>query len=258
MRWISIVAILGAALLPASARLLCRPDRSTTTGLPSTTATTSVETLSTDSATATETSAIETTVTTFTESETATATTSFTTVTSAVTSEAATTTSEAHEPTNYIQNGDFEDSPNTDWSVRTSDIKNDPERARSGNKYVQYDIDNSVAVGGNQLNQTVNGLDTERLYRLTTYTTVFNTPAPVKDATTACVIEALQESMSIAQWRLDFTNLGTYHPYFVDFTPSDEDVTVTMRLRCTDGKKVTLSVGLDDVSMYDIGPKLVG
>ncbi|KAF5567516.1 hypothetical protein FNAPI_629 [Fusarium napiforme] len=257
MRWISIVAVLGAV---ASARPLCRPDRSTTTGLPSTTATTSVETLSTDSATATETSAVETTVTsaaTFTESETAT-TTGFTTVTSAVTSEAATTTSEAPEATNYIQNGGFEDSPNTDWSVRTSDIKDDPERARSGNKYVQYDVDDSEAVGGNQLNQTVNGLDTERLYRLTAYATVFNTPAPIKDANTICVIEALQESTSIAQWRLDFENLGTYKQYFVDFTPSDDDVTVTMRLRCSNGKKVTLSVGLDDVSLYDIGPKLVG
>ncbi|KAF5584418.1 uncharacterized protein FSUBG_12790 [Fusarium subglutinans] len=258
MRWISIAAILGVALLPASARPLCRPDRSTTTGLPSATATTSLETLSTDSATATETSAIETTVTTFTESETATATTGFTTVTSAVTSEAATTTSEAPEATNYIQNGGFEDSPNTDWSVRTSDIKGDSRRARSGNKYVQYDVDDSVAMGGNQLNQTVNGLDTERLYRLTAYATVFDTPAPVKEQSTICVIEALQESSSIAQWRLDFTNLGTYQSYSVDFTPSDEDVTVTMRLRCSDGKKVTLSVGLDDVSLYDIGPKLVG
>ncbi|KAF5692980.1 hypothetical protein FDENT_2418 [Fusarium denticulatum] len=261
MRWISVAAVLGAALLPASARPLCRPDRSTTTGLPSATATTSVETLSTESATATETSAIETTVTSatiLTESETATATTGFTTVTSAVTSEAATTTSEAPEPTNYIQNGDFEDSPNTDWSVRTSDIKNDPERARSGNKYVQYDVNDSEAVGGNQLNQTVNGLDTERLYRLTAYATVFNTPVPVKEESTICVIQALQGSMSIAQWRLDFTNLGTYKEYFVDFTPSDDDVTVTMRLRCSDGKKVTLSVGLDDVSLYDIGPKLIG
>ncbi|RBR19001.1 hypothetical protein FVER53590_10100 [Fusarium verticillioides] len=258
MRWISIVAVLGAV---ASARPLCRPDRSTTTGLPSTTATTSVETLSTESATATETLAIETTATsatTFTESETATATTGFTTVTTAVTSEAATTTSDAPEATNYIQNGDFEDSPNTDWSVRTSDIKDDPERAHSGNKYVQYDVDDSEAVGGNQLNQTVNGLDTERLYRLTAYATVFNTPAPIKDESTICVIQALQESTIIAQWRLDFTNLGTYKQYFVDFTPSDDDVTVTMRLRCSDGKKVTLSVGLDDVSLYDIGPKLVG
>ncbi|KAF5967212.1 hypothetical protein FCOIX_12063 [Fusarium coicis] len=279
MRWISIVAVLGAV---ASARPLCRPDRSTTTGLPSTTATTSVETLSTDSATATETSATEATVTsattftepetatattgfttvtsatTFTESETATATTGFTTVTSAVTSEAATTTSEAPEATNYIQNGGFEDSPNTDWSVRTSDIKGDAKLARSGNKYVQYDVDDSEAVGGNQLNQTVNGLSTERLYRLTAYATVFNTPAPVKDANTVCVIEALQESWSIAQWRLDFTNLGTYKQYVVNFTPSDDDVTVTMRLRCSNGKKVTLSVGLDDVSLYDIGPRLVG
>ncbi|KAG5747453.1 hypothetical protein H9Q70_009873 [Fusarium xylarioides] len=217
MRWISIAAVLGAALLPASARPLCRPDRSTTTGLPSTTATTSVETMSTESATATETSAIETTVTfvtTFTESETATATTVFTTVSTSAASEAATTT--------------------------------------------QYDVDDSEAVGGNQLNQTVNGLDTERLYRLTTYATVFNTPAPVKDESTICVIQALQESTTIAQWRLDFTDLGTYKPYHVDFTPFDEDVTVTMRLRCSDGKKVTLSVGLDDVSLYDIGPKLVG
>ncbi|SCV44862.1 uncharacterized protein FFB14_08338 [Fusarium fujikuroi] len=261
MRWISIAAVLSAALLPASARPLCRPDRSTTTGLPSTAATTGVETLSTDSATATETSAIETTVTfvtTFTESETATATTGFTTVTSAVTSDAATTTSEAPEPTNYIQNPDFEDTPNTDWSLRTSDIKNNPERARSGNKYVQYDVDDSEAVGGNQLNQTVNGLDTERLYRLTTYATVFSTPAPVKDESTICVIQALQESTILSQWRLDFTDLGTYKPLHVDFTPFDEDVTITMRLRCSAGKKVTFSVGLDDVSLYDIGPKLVG
>ncbi|KAI1059880.1 hypothetical protein LB506_008935 [Fusarium annulatum] len=261
MRWISIAAVLGAALLPATARPLYRPDRSTTTALPSTTATSGVETLSTESATATETSAIETTVTfvtTFTESETATATTGFT-VTSAVTSDAATTTtSEAPEPTNYIQNPDFEDTPNTDWSLRTSDIKNNPERARSGDKYVQYDVDDSEAVGGNQLNQTVNGLDTQRLYRLQTYATVFNTPAPVKDESTICVIQALQESTILSQWRLDFTALGSYQPLHVDFTPFDEDVTITMRLRCSAGKKVTLSVGLDDVSLYDIGPKLVG
>lgn len=122
----------------------------------------------------------------------------------------------------------------------------------------QYDVDDSEAVGGNQLNQTVNGLDIERLYRLTTYATVFNTPAPVKDASTICVIQALQESTILSQWRLDFTALGTYQPLHVDFTPFDEDVTITMRLRCSAGKKVTFSVGLDDVSLYDIGPKLVG
>ncbi|KAF4960707.1 hypothetical protein FGADI_786 [Fusarium gaditjirri] len=94
--------------------------------------------------------------------------------------------------------------------------------------------------------------------RLTTYATVFNTPAPVKDENTVCVIEALQESTSLSQWRLDFTDLGTYEPFSVNFTPVDEDVTITMRLRCTAGKKVTFSVGLDDVSLYDIGPKLVG
>lgn len=62
----------------------------------------------------------------------------------------------------------------------------------------------------------------------------------------------------MSQWRLDFTALGSYQPLHVDFTPFDEDVTITMRLRCSAGKKVTLSVGLDDVSLYDIGPKLVG
>lgn len=122
----------------------------------------------------------------------------------------------------------------------------------------QYDVDDSEAVGGNQLNQTVNGLDTQRLYRLQTYATVFNTPAPVKDESTICVIQALQESTILSQWRLDFTALGSYQPLHVDFTPFDEDVTITMRLRCSAGKKVTLSVGLDDVSLYDIGPKLVG
>jgi hypothetical protein len=62
----------------------------------------------------------------------------------------------------------------------------------------------------------------------------------------------------LSQWRLDFTDLGTYKPLFVDFTPFDEDITITMRLRCSAGKKVTLSVGLDDASLYDVGPKLVG
>ncbi|KAF4337113.1 hypothetical protein FBEOM_8963 [Fusarium beomiforme] len=244
MRWVSIAAILGAALLPASARPLCRPDRSTTTGLPSTTATaTSVETLSTD---------------------TATATTDFTTVTSAATSEATTiaevttTTTEAPEATNYIQNGDFEDTPNTDWSLRTGDIKTNPARAKSGDQYVQYDVNDAEAVGGNQLNQTINGLSTERLYRLTAYYTVFDIPAPVKESSTVCVIQALADSSVVGNWFLDFTNLNTYAPNHADFTPADEDVTVTLRLRCSAGKKVTLSVGLDDVSLYDIGPRLVG
>ncbi|KAF9777507.1 hypothetical protein IL306_004397, partial [Fusarium sp. DS 682] len=146
--------------------------------------------------------------------------------------------------------------PATNMCKSTSPIPSRP----IANSISQYDVTNSEAIGGNQLNQTVNGLDTQRLYRLSAYTTVFNTPAPVKDSNTNCVIQALSDSTILAQWPLDFTTekLGTYKENSVNFTPGDEDVTITLRLRCSDGKKVTISVGLDDVSMHDIGPKLVG
>jgi hypothetical protein len=106
--------------------------------------------------------------------------------------------------------------------------------------------------------QTITGLNTERLYRLSTYITVFNNPDPVKEDATICVIQALQGSTTLSQWRLNFDSLGTYQYNKVDFTPFSRSISLTLRLRCSLGKQVTLSAGLDDVSMVDIGPKLVG
>lgn len=156
MRWSSFATVLGAAMLPgASARALCRPDRSTTTTASSSVQTaTTFETLSTNAATiatSIETSAtVEITGasdTTIAETQTATATTDITTVISsateapsttqaASTTEASTTVSEAPVITEFIMNGDFEDIVNTDWALNAATIQEHSTKARLGRRYV--------------------------------------------------------------------------------------------------------------------------
>jgi hypothetical protein len=64
--------------------------------------------------------------------------------------------------------------------------------------------------------------------------------------------------MSLAQWILSFGNIEQYADYSVNFSPLSADITVSLRLRCSIGAQVTLAVGLDDISLMDVGPKLVG
>ncbi|KAF4962180.1 hypothetical protein FSARC_9754 [Fusarium sarcochroum] len=279
MRWISLCTVLGAALLPAaSARPLCRPDRSTSSGLAETTvtstaastyATTSViESTVTETATTTDTYSQSTETeavtssgfttlisSTITESETLT-----TAETTTITEEASTTTTEAaSEPTpeNLIRNGDFEDEVNVDWGLRTAAIINDAEKAQSPNKYAQFSVENAYAVGGNQLNQTINGLNTLNLFRLSFSAAVFDEPTPEVNDDTICRLEALQQDQVFGTWSLDVDHsLNEYTSYETNFVPDDEDITLTLRLRCDGGvqNQVTLSVGIDDVVLNELGP----
>ncbi|KAM0813191.1 hypothetical protein AB5N19_13183 [Seiridium cardinale] len=278
MRWASLCAVLGAALLPAAnARPLCRPDRGTSSKLAETTATSTAEsayaTTSVIQSTVTATASATTTDTysqsTKTESATtsgfatlisttATASETLTTAESTTTTEGAssstTTTTEAPEPTliNLVQNGDFEDDVNTDWSLRTADIVDDAERANSPSHYVRFSVEEDYATGGNQVNQTINGLDTSRLFRLSFSAAVFS--EPVLDIGEAnCVLEGLQQGTVVGSWPLDYSSLDEYMSYSTEFTPSDEDITLSLRLRCSTENEVTLAVGIDDVILNDIG-----
>ncbi|KAJ3533270.1 hypothetical protein NM208_g2553 [Fusarium decemcellulare] len=280
MRWISLCTVLGAALLhAASARPLCRPDRTTSSALISTTGTSAtesetatasssetwttlstttsvVDTATTETATSTDVDSSSTEITsTATISSSGFITLISTTVTeSATTTEASTTTSQSAEPTleNLIRNGDFEDEVNVDWSTRTGDIVENVDRANSPSHYVQFLVENNWAVGGNQLNQTINGLSTAHLFRLSFSAAIFDSPAPnVGDAT--CQLEGLQESSLVGQWPLAFTSVNQYTPFEAEFQPVSGDITLTLRLRCTTENRVTLAVGLDDVVLNDIG-----
>lgn len=64
--------------------------------------------------------------------------------------------------------------------------------------------------------------------------------------------------MRLAQWVFNFDNLEQYTQYKVDFSPLSTGVSVVFKLKCTIGSRVTLAVGLDDISLVDIGPKIVG
>lgn len=116
-----------------------------------------------------------------------------------------------------------------------------------------FELVNADGSGGNTLNQTINGLDTDRRYRLAFSAAIFDDPAIVLGEST-CVIEALQKQTVIDSWPLNFAGLNEYKPYDVTFSLIDEDLSLSLRLRCNGRNKVTLSVGIDDVSLYDAGP----
>ncbi|KAG5661986.1 hypothetical protein KAF25_004225 [Fusarium avenaceum] len=235
MRFTSLCAVLGAALLPVASAAPCRPSKPT--------------------------SALETTATTSAVTETATPTkitsTGFTTMVtstaeSTVSEEAMTTVAEEAGPSNFVHNGGFEDASNTDWVVRTAEIKSDRRKARRGVKYAEPKTTNTLTVGGNHINQTINGLNTKNIYRLTFYVTVLNEQLSVGKA--ICSVEAMQGSELIQTWRLEYDNLGEYVERTVDFIPVADGFEFDLRLRCTQENKVTLTVALDDVSITDQGP----
>ncbi|RGP80664.1 hypothetical protein FLONG3_1139 [Fusarium longipes] len=287
MRFVSLCTVLGAALLPMISAAPCKPNKSTS--MLSATTTVESETLSTAATTETSfhstvttdattdiTSIIETTITeTASLSETTSAVSDYTTESSVTIDTTSieimtTTTAETPESTNIISNGDFEDEHNADWTSRTGGIKSDASKARAGQKYgyVQpsysnyadvystkgrtFELVNEKGIGGNNLNQTLNGLDTRRLYRLSFYAAVFSNPAPSR-GDTVCTLEALQRSTVIDSWTPDYAALNEYKPFETTFTPVDDDFSFTLRLRCDGDSLVTLSVGIDDVSLYDIG-----
>ncbi|KAF5002508.1 hypothetical protein FGRMN_333 [Fusarium graminum] len=270
MRFISLCTVLSAALVSAAP---CKPVKPTTTLESSTTfATTSVietsaiETSDTETATATQTT-LETTFTTEATTDattilettiTETATETGATVTSAATTETtaveATTTTVGEEPgpTNFLRNGGFEDKTNVDWDVRTAQIVKDAAKAHSGEKFVQLAVTNSLANGGNQFNQTINGLNTERLFRLKFSSATFSNPVPSQHVNT-CKVEALKDGQIIGSWPVDTVDLNEYHDYEMDFVIKDDDITLSMRIRCDPLQKVTVTVGIDDVSITDAG-----
>ncbi|RGP71798.1 hypothetical protein FSPOR_3164 [Fusarium sporotrichioides] len=288
MRFISIATVLSAALLPAAnARPACRPDRSTTSGESATTAATTtatiVETSSVDTATTLDvsttyetTSALETTIvesatdettnaleTTITISESATldstalilTTTAETTsveIATTTTEAATTTTAEAAGPAAFVKNGGFEENPNTVWNLQNSGIKSSPGSPYTGSQYLEFTVANDYATGLNLATQTVTGLSTDRQYRLSFYATVFSTPAPVLNAATLCFIQTMQGNTQISLSKLDFTNLNSYQAYNLNFTPVGSEFQLKLALRCTNGQKVTLAVGVDDVSIAEV------
>jgi hypothetical protein len=174
MRFTSLCAVLGAALLPVASAAPCRPSKPTsaleTTETSAVVSETAAATTLESSVTYASTSVIETTLTetaaattlessatyastsvidiTLTETATPTEITStgFTTLVTSTaestvsedattTADATTTVSEEAGPTNYVENGGFEDADNSDWVVRTAEIKTDRTKARSGKKY---------------------------------------------------------------------------------------------------------------------------
>jgi hypothetical protein len=113
-------------------------------------------------------------------------------------------------------------------------------------------VKDNFAVGGNHINQTINGLDTQNIYRLSFWVTVLNEQLSVGEA--ICTVDALQGSTLIQSWRLDYQSLGEYKQHTVDFRPVADGFEFDLRLRCSQDKKVTLTVALDDVSITEVGP----
>ncbi|KAM0231965.1 hypothetical protein ACHAP5_010898 [Fusarium lateritium] len=277
MRWSSFTTVLGAALLPtASARALCRPDRSTTTIASSLVETaTTFETLSTDDATiatSTETSATakatddasETTAvseTTIAETQTAAATTDVTTLMTSSATEAASTTQAASTTEASSTVSEAPDIINTDWALQSASIQVHGTMARTGNRYAEYGLNNEIAEGANKISQTVSGLSTERTYRLTGHLSVFNFPTIVRDSANTCVVEVAQSiptfTSRLAFWFPDFVVTDRYADYSIDFSALSADISLSFAFRCTTGARVTLSVGLDDISLEDVGPRIV-
>lgn len=56
----------------------------------------------------------------------------------------------------------------------------------------------------------------------------------------------------IAQFPLDLNSVDYYDIYKVNFTPLSSDIDLSLRLRCTNGRRVTLALGIDDVAIGDV------
>ncbi|KAL6412923.1 hypothetical protein AUP68_02417 [Ilyonectria robusta] len=154
-------------------------------------------------------------------------------------------------PENLILNGDFEEEDLSVWSLRTVTVEKDAAKAHSPDHYVRYFVQNEYAVGGNNLNQTINGLDTTRLYRLSFSAAVFGSPSL---GAASCSLDALQGDTVFKSWNIDTYLRNRYKSYDTEFLVNGEDITFTLRLRCSVGVKVTIDIGVDDIVMTDIGP----
>ncbi|KAF4973187.1 hypothetical protein FSARC_439 [Fusarium sarcochroum] len=267
MRWSSLCAVLGATLV--NARPLCRPDRSTTavttteTSVPiqtSTVAETSFAT-TTQASTTEETSIL-------TETETETPTETFTTLTAttldetmtaapttgattSTTTDAATTTQEEDIIiTNFARAGNFEDpDENSVWEQRTCVIAKDASKAASGSYFARYTIVNEKVYGGNNLNQTLDGLDTGRLYRLSFSGAVFGA---YHFGGASCKIKALVNGEVRKSWPISNFVVDQYKTYSTDLEFSSDYNVLSLKLECSTQNAVTIDFGIDDVSLVEV------
>ncbi|KAF5253118.1 hypothetical protein FANTH_1949 [Fusarium anthophilum] len=285
MHWISIAALVSASLFPVASGSPGRPHSTTTSGISTTavsvesssiatvenpttvttTAAADVTTKATEATTTTNaesttaeeltsttkaetTSAAEASTTTTAETTTAEATT--TTTDKTTTAEAiSTTTTAAAGPTNAVQNGGFEDVPNTAWVLQGSTIA-DTGLAHTGTHFLQISVSNNVAIGQNSATQIINGLDTTLSYQLAFYYAIFSNPAPVIIPGTVCLLQVEKDSSVIAQPFLNFASLDSYQQFSINTTPTSDSLSLTIRLRCTNSRRVTVALGIDDVSIY--------
>ncbi|CAI6063037.1 hypothetical protein V2G26_011243 [Clonostachys chloroleuca] len=153
-------------------------------------------------------------------------------------------------PVNLIQNGNFEGEDVSVWAVRTVSIEEDAAKAASGSHYARFYLDNDYGTGGNHLNQTINGLDTSRLYRLSFSGAAFGL-TNLGDAT--CEIQALANGEQKGAWPIRTIPAGSYSSYGTDFIADSEDFVLTFRVRCSGENLVTLDFAVDDIVLQDIG-----
>ncbi|KAF5579109.1 hypothetical protein FPCIR_11249 [Fusarium pseudocircinatum] len=233
-----------------TAEELTSTTKAETTSTVEASTTADAETSSTAEATTTTTAEISTAeATTTTTSETTTAEATTTTTAETTTAEAtSTTTTGAAGPTNAVQNAGFEDVPNTAWVLQGTTIMNTG-LAHTGTHFLEIDVNNNFAIGQNIATQVVNGLDTTLSYQLALYYTVFSNPTPVIIPGTICFVQVNQGDSIILQSPVNFASLDSYQQYSISFTPASTSISLSLRLRCTNGRRVTLALGIDDVSI---------
>ncbi|KAM5341502.1 hypothetical protein ACJ41O_014533 [Fusarium nematophilum] len=262
MRWASVGALLGAVLLPMASAYPCRPQSRTTTtteaSVPTaTTSTASISTetsISTDSATETQSSLSTKTATTLTTLTTLTTSTLPATTTTAD-STTTVTTSETTEPTpeNLIENGGFEEEDISVWQERTVTIERNDPRAATGTAFALYHLVNDQASGGHQLNQTINGLDTSALYRLSFSGSILGN---ANFGSASCRVVARFRGNEFKSWSINPATQG-YITYSVDDVAFNSmDGRITLEFRCTGGP-VTVNFGIDDIVLEETQPPTV-
>ncbi|UZP40484.1 hypothetical protein NXS19_008300 [Fusarium pseudograminearum] len=162
--------------------------------------------------------------------------------------EIVTTTTEAATTTT----AEAADNTSNAWDLQNSDIANNPANAHTGGQYLEFSINNDFASGQDQASQTISGLSTDRQYGFSFYSTVFSSPTPIHNPSTICLIQVQQGTTQISQFRVDFNNLDSYQPFSINFTPVSSVISLSLKLRCTNGQRVTLALGIDDVVIGDI------
>ncbi|CAH0056204.1 unnamed protein product [Clonostachys solani] len=244
MRWVSLCAVLGAALLAPAVN--ARPCQTRSTRTPSATHSptlpiSSIISVSTPISTPVS-SDVSVSLSTPVSTDLSTPVGSTTTPTSTPTPEPT--------PVNLIQNGNFEGEDVSVWALRTVTIEEDAAKAASGSHYARFYLENESGAGGNHLNQTINGLDTSRLYRLSFSGAVFGL-TDLGDAT--CEIQALANGDKKGAWPIRTIPVGSYSSYDTNFIADAEDFVLTFRIRCSGQNLVTLDFAVDDIVLRDIG-----